>query len=146
MFETFKSTKKGYISLANSIKCPVEGKGTVRLRFGSNDVLLKDVIYCSEIRDNLLSGRKLDKDGCTSVGKNGCIIVFNENDYKIITAKLYKGFYRCYPQNISRKAPKEKVLESIAKKGDAKELVERWDTAMFSIPQTRSMGSGGCQN
>ncbi|GFS47281.1 retrovirus-related Pol polyprotein from transposon TNT 1-94 [Trichonephila clavipes] len=125
MFETFKFTNKGYIFLANSTKCPVEGKGTVRLRFGSNDVLLKDVIYCSEIKDNLISGRKLDKDGCTFVGKNGSIIVFNENDYKIITAKLYKGFYTCYPQNISRKALKEEVLESTAKKGDSKELVEK---------------------
>ncbi|GFR16213.1 retrovirus-related Pol polyprotein from transposon TNT 1-94 [Trichonephila clavata] len=125
MFETLKSAERTHVFLANSSKCPVEGEGTIRLRFGSNNVLLKDVVYCSQIRHNLLSGSKLGKDGYTFVGNRGAIVVFNENRCKIVTANLYNGSYRCYAKNIIRKAPMEKLPETTTKEGDAKELHEK---------------------
>ncbi|GFR31160.1 retrovirus-related Pol polyprotein from transposon TNT 1-94 [Trichonephila clavata] len=61
-FDEFYSTTNEEMSVAiEGVNTPIEGRGTVNLKFGSMTIILTKVIYSPKLRRNLISDPQLDK-------------------------------------------------------------------------------------
>lgn len=100
LFYSFKQVKGTDMSVAiNGVTCPVEGTGAVRLLFKGGRVKLdlKNVMYSSKLRRNLISGPMLDKAGMMFTGKAGRINVYKKGEGQIFSARQTNGLYLIHP-------------------------------------------------
>lgn len=98
LFKNFSPLRNKNLAVAvKGVTFPIEGKGSVQLRFGERDILFNDVMYSSKLRRNLISGPKLDQKGAVFYGGGGEVNVYH-NDEFIFKASLKNGIYYLNPE------------------------------------------------
>ena len=99
LFTDFQAVKNQAMAVAvNGVTCPIEGKGTVKLLFGNECIVLRNVFYSPKLRRNLLAGPRFDDGNAKFVGEKGEINVFNDLGRKLFTARKINGLYLAYPR------------------------------------------------
>ncbi|GFR07608.1 retrovirus-related Pol polyprotein from transposon TNT 1-94 [Trichonephila clavata] len=80
----------------NNVEFPIEGKSDVKIWFNGHECLLRNVLFSSKLRKNLMSGPMLDQNGLKFIDENGQIKVYVGNKL-IFKASLEQGLYYAYP-------------------------------------------------
>ncbi|GFR28500.1 retrovirus-related Pol polyprotein from transposon TNT 1-94 [Trichonephila clavata] len=76
LFINFVDVVNEYMVLAvNNVEFPIEGKGDVKIWFNGHECLIRNVLFSSKLRKNLMSRPILDQYGLTFIGENGQIKV-----------------------------------------------------------------------
>ena len=83
---------------ANGIEFPIEGKGDIVINFSYRNFTLKNVLYSSDLRRNLVSGPMLDQHKLSFTGKNGYVKAYSGSNC-IFKAILQQGLYYIYPSS-----------------------------------------------
>lgn len=147
-FTDFKKLRNETLSVAvDNVVFPVEGKGTVKLRFGNKIVCLKDVMYSEKLKRNLISGPRLDKEGAVFYGCRGEVKV-SQGDKTLFKATLRNGLYTVYPKIVDNHENNRKFAATA--KVDRK--LEEWHkrlshvSAKVLIDTSRNNGVKGLPN
>lgn len=104
-FSDLHLTEKQTLSVAvEGINCPIEGKGTVNLKFKNEVLKLSNVLYSPLLRHNLISGPRLDQErGVSFVGGGGRVKVYNRSNQIIFEAPIKNGMYVASPKVVREK-------------------------------------------
>ncbi|GFR04625.1 retrovirus-related Pol polyprotein from transposon TNT 1-94 [Trichonephila clavata] len=99
-FDEFYPTTNEEMSVAiEGVNTPIEGRGSVSLKFGSMTIILTNVIYSPKLRRNLISGPQLDKKGISFCNCRGRGEVEIAEDGKVLfSAYLKNSVYHLYPK------------------------------------------------
>lgn len=79
------------------ITFPIEGRGTIKLKFGQRTLMFKDVMYSPKLRRNLISGARIDKNGAHFNGGGGEVKISCNGQF-LFKAILKNGIYYIYPK------------------------------------------------
>ncbi|GFQ93465.1 integrase catalytic domain-containing protein [Trichonephila clavata] len=90
------SVNENMVLAVNNVEFPIEGKGDVKIWFNGHECLLRNVLFSSKLRKNLMSGPMLDQNGLKFIGENWQIKVYAGNKL-IFKANLEQGLYYAYP-------------------------------------------------
>lgn len=115
----------------NDVAFPIEGKGTVRLRFGQRCIDLKEVMYSPQLRRNLISGPRMDQGGATFSGHKGEVKV-SQFGKTIFKAFLKNGLYCTTPKIVNN--PSKHV--TFAYNTKVNEKLELWHKRLSHICPT----------
>ncbi|GFQ75216.1 retrovirus-related Pol polyprotein from transposon TNT 1-94 [Trichonephila clavata] len=80
----------------NGVEFPIEGKGDAKIWFNGHECSLRNVLFSSKLRKNLMSGPMLDQNGLKFISENRQIKVYAENKLSF-KANLEQGLYYAYP-------------------------------------------------
>lgn len=97
LFIDYRPLTENLSVAVEGITIPIEGTGTIKLRFGEHTYRFTDVMYSPRLRRNLISGPQLDIKGAKFSGGRGKVKV-SRNSQTLFTAVLENGMYYLYPR------------------------------------------------
>lgn len=114
LMKNFKPLQDTNVAVAiGGVTCPVEGTGEVSLQFITNgeceDIILLNVLYSPQLRQNLISGSVIDKAGHSYTCNNNVLTVYHKTGRKLFYARRHEGLYYVkprYPKSITSKLSK----------------------------------------
>ncbi|GBN46079.1 hypothetical protein AVEN_270797-1 [Araneus ventricosus] len=94
----YRPVKGAEVSVAiGGVTCPVEGTGEVELEFYKSGecetITLLNVLYSPKLKQNLISGSKIDKAGHNFVCNKNILNVYHKDGHKLFYAKRQDGLY-----------------------------------------------------
>ncbi|GBL61046.1 hypothetical protein AVEN_107216-1, partial [Araneus ventricosus] len=117
----YRPVKGAEVSVAiGGVTCPVEGTGEVELEFYKNGecetITLLNVLYSPKLKQNLISGSKIDKAGHNFVCNKNILNVYHKDGHKLFYAKRQGGLYYVTPnyhKNVKSKVSNRNLKSNV---------------------------------